>query len=145
MRYGYAIKTGGAPEISGALADGIMAGVKQAHRSDAVRRVAMMRHTPAEWAKMTEEARVFYGGRRYTPRWAEALLVGYALICYGVAMAYRLLGRVTEGSVWRADEPDIHHHDRNRAGAAAGGRDRADRDRAGGMRGGERQWRHCMS
>ena len=99
MRYGWAIRTGGDPEIAGALADGIEAGARMRHSSDAVRRVAMMRHTPQEWAEMTEEARVFYGGRRYTPRWAEALLVGYALVCYGVAMAYRLLGRVTEGSV----------------------------------------------
>lgn len=99
MRYGYAIRTGGDPEISGALADGIMSGVKQAHRSDAVRRVAMMRHTPAEWAEMTEEARVIYGGQPVPPRWATPLLVGYALICYATALAYRLLGRVTEGSV----------------------------------------------
>ena len=98
-RFGFAIRTGGDPEIAEALAGGIKAGTRQTHHSDAVRRVAMMRHTPEEWAAMTEEARVFYGGRQYMPRWAERLLVGWALICLGVSWLYhrqdRLLHRRT--------------------------------------------------
>ena len=52
---------------------------------------------------MIEEARVVYGGRRYTPRWAEMLLVGYALICYGVSLLYHAQDSVMEGGrtdVW---------------------------------------------
>ncbi len=45
---------------------------------------------------MTEEARVIYGGRRYRPRWAERLLVGWAMICYGISRAYRAQDRVLE-------------------------------------------------
>lgn len=104
-RFGFAIRIGGDPEISGALAAGIEKGTTETssgpaghlpHRgrlyekqsSEAVRRVNMMRHTPQEWAEMTEEARVLYGGRRYLPRWAERLLVGYAMICMGVSWLY---------------------------------------------------------
>jgi hypothetical protein len=54
----------------------------------------MMRHTPEEWRRMTEDARVIYGGRRYRPRWLERLLAGYALICYGISRAYRAQDRV---------------------------------------------------
>ena len=98
-RFGFAIRTGGDPEIAGALADGMKRGCphQEALRkqsSDAVRRVAMMRHTPQEWAEMTEEARVFYGGRTYTPKWAEWLLVGYAMICMGVSWLYHLQDRL---------------------------------------------------
>ena len=96
-RFGFAIRTGGDPEIAGALGSGIDQGTRRAlekQSSDAVRRVAMMRHTPAEWAEMTEEARVFYGGRRYMPRWAEWLLVGYALVCLGVSWLYHWQDRV---------------------------------------------------
>ena len=46
------------------------------------------RRSPEELEAMIEEARVIYGGRRYTPRWAQRLLVGYALICYGVSLLY---------------------------------------------------------
>ena len=99
-RYGYVIRMGGDPEISGALAAGIEAGStaqRPAPGSDAVRRVAMMQHTPEEWARMTQEARVIYGGRRYMPRWAERLLVAWAMLCYGISRAYRaqdmVLGR----------------------------------------------------
>ena len=52
-RFGFAIRTGGDPEIADALAGGIKAGSRQTHHSDAVRRVAMMRHTPEEWEAMT--------------------------------------------------------------------------------------------
>lgn len=97
MRYGYAIRLGGDPEISGALEAGIRAAAREdtginATCSEAVRRVAMMRHTPQEWAEMTEEARVIYGGTRCSPAWARAMLAGYALICYGLSLAWgRLL------------------------------------------------------
>ena len=94
MRYGYAIRMGGDPEISGALEAGIRAATRQEmHKggSDAVRRVAMMRHTPQEWAQMIEDARADYGRRPWLPRWATPLLVGYALICYGVSMGWRAL------------------------------------------------------
>ena len=62
-RYGFAIKTGGDPEISAALAAGIdQATASSLHRqsSEAVRRVAMMRHTPEEWAEMLEDAQYEY-------------------------------------------------------------------------------------
>lgn len=62
--------------------------------SEAVRRVAMMRHTPEEWAEMTEEARVFYSGWRYTPKWMNRLLVVYAMICLGVGWLFKLQDRV---------------------------------------------------
>lgn len=98
-RFGFAIRTGGDPEIAEALAGGIKAGTRQPHHSDAVRRVAMMRHTPEEWNAMTVKARYDYGQDRPTPRWAERLLVGWALICLGVSWLYhrqdRLLHRRT--------------------------------------------------
>ena len=125
-RFGFAIRTGGDPEISRALAEGIERGTTEAssvtgcavppdarmlakaygppkreglgeHCSVAVRRVAMMRHTPQEWARMTEDARVFYGGSNYTPRWIERLLIGWTIIWMGVSWLYhqqdRLLNR----------------------------------------------------
>lgn len=101
-RFGFAIRTGGDPEISRALAEGIDLGTRrnlEQHSSEAVRRVAMMRHTPQEWAQMTEDARVFYGGNHYTPRWIERLLIGWAIIWMGVSWLYhqqdRLLNRRT--------------------------------------------------
>lgn len=96
-RVGYAIRIGGDPEISSALADGIRAGTRQEIQktgSEAVRRVAMMQHTPQEWAQMTEDARVFYGGRSYLPRWAERLLALYGLICLGMSRAYKAQDKV---------------------------------------------------
>lgn len=107
MRYGYAIRIGGDPEISGALKNGIEKGTSsgagappspegKALGSDAVRRVAMMQHTPEEWAQMTEDAGVIYGGRRFMPRWAERLLVAYAMLCYGIAQAFKAQDKVLE-------------------------------------------------
>jgi hypothetical protein len=63
--------------------------------------VAFRRHSPEELEAMIEEARVIYGGRRYTPRWAQRLLAGYALICYGVSLLYHAQDDVMEGG--RAD------------------------------------------
>ena len=62
--------------------------------SEAVRRAAMWQHSPEEWAQMMEEARVIYGGRRYSPRWATRLLVGWAMLCYGVVWLYRQQDRL---------------------------------------------------
>ena len=107
-RYGYAIRVGGDSEIAGALAAGIEKGTGSPTGADAppprcgrealgeqageaVRRVAMMQHTPEEWAEMTEEARVFYGGQRYMPWLAEKLLIVYALICYVISIGWRAL------------------------------------------------------
>ena len=98
-RFGFAIRTGGDPEIADALAGGIKAGTRQPHHSDAVRRVAMMRHTPEEWEAMTVKARYDYGQEEPTPRWADRLVVGSALSCLGVSWLYhrqdRLLHRRT--------------------------------------------------
>lgn len=97
MRFGFTIRKSGDPEIADALGSGIDRGTRTAllrQSSDAVRRVAMMRHTPEEWAEMTEEARVIYGGRDYTPRWAERLLVGWALVCLGASWLYHLPDRL---------------------------------------------------
>ena len=114
-RFGFAIRTGGDPEIAGALAAGIEKGTEETPHpnafggrlhlkgkamvtatgtSEAVRRVAMMRHTPEEWAAMTEDARVCYGGRAYTPRWAEGLLIGWAMVCLGVSWLYHRQDRL---------------------------------------------------
>ena len=93
-RYGYVIRIGGDPEIGAALRDGVLKGTPEreqptARGSDAVRRVAMMQHTPEEWAAMTTKARYDYGQTRRAPRWAQRLLVAYALLCYGIAQAFR--------------------------------------------------------
>ena len=118
-RYGYAIRMGGDAEIAGALAAGIERGTDTSSApsghlplkgkafgddgkaeesgkasSEAVRRAAMWQHSPEEWAQMMEEARVIYGGRRYSPRWATRLLVGWAMLCYGVAWLYRQQDRL---------------------------------------------------
>lgn len=100
-RFGFAIRTGGDPEIAAALESGIDRATRRAvdaQRSDAVRRVDMMRHTPEELAEMIEEARVVYGGTSYTPKWAERLLVVYAMICYGVNWLYQQQDRVLRRS-----------------------------------------------
>lgn len=115
-RFGYAIRVGGDPEIAGALRDGMERGTGSLRcfapppsqrealgprAAQGLRNVTMRRHSPEELEAMIEEARVVYGGRRYTPRWAERLLAGYALICYGVSLAIRAQDRVTKGG--RAD------------------------------------------
>lgn len=119
IRFGYAIRIGGDPEISAALREGMEKGSPTrtssvsagalppsaqghgyAHPSgegnDTARRLAMMRHTPEEWRQMTEDARVIYGGQRYRPRWVERLLVAWAMLCYGIGQAYRAQARVLE-------------------------------------------------
>ena len=62
--------------------------------SEAVRRVAMCRHTPEEWAAMIAQARYDYGQDRPTPKWAGKLLLAWAMLCQGVRNAYRAQDRV---------------------------------------------------
>ena len=96
-RYGYVIRIGGDPEIGNALRDGMLKGTPEqapARGSDAVRRVAMMQHTPEEWAAMTTKARYDYGQTRRAPRWAQRLLVAYAMLCYGIAQAFKAQSKV---------------------------------------------------
>ena len=120
IRYGYAIRTVGDPEISEALRAGMERGTRVPYppfgvlphcggealgprAAQGLRNVAFRRHSPEELEAMIEEARVVYGGRRYTPRWAEALLAGYALICYGVSLLYHAQNSMMEGGrtdVW---------------------------------------------
>lgn len=100
-RYGYVIRIGGDPEIGNALRDGVLKGTPAqeqppARGSDAVRRVAMHQHTPEEWAAMTTQARYDYGQTRPTPRWAQRLLVAWAMLCYGIAQAFRAQRYVLE-------------------------------------------------
>lgn len=96
-RFGFAIRSGGDPEIADALKSGINRGTRSAlekQSSDAVRRVAMMRHTPEEWHAMTVKARYDYGQEDPMPRWAEWLLVGYAMMCMGVSWLFHLQDRL---------------------------------------------------
>ena len=97
-RYGYVIRIGGDPEIRAALRDGVLKGTPEreapARGSDAVRRVAMHQHTPEEWAAMTTQARYDYGQTRPAPRWAQRLLVAYAMMCYWIAQAFRAQSKV---------------------------------------------------
>ena len=110
MRFGYLIKLGGDAEIAGALKAGVDSGMEQytasaepfnrtALGSEAVRRVAMWQHSPEEWAHMTEEARVIYGGQPYSPKWAEALLVVWAMLCYGVSQAFHWQDAILKGRI----------------------------------------------
>lgn len=92
-RYGYFVRLGGDTEIAEALARGAQGALQPfpGHSSEAVRRVAMMQHTPEEWARMTRRARRKY---RHNPQPAgvgRALLVGYALACMGVNSLWRRL------------------------------------------------------
>lgn len=95
MRYGYMIRLGGDREISEALARGADASMQlipaRASSSEAVRRVAMWQHTPEEWHRMTLDARRRYRRNRQPQGVRKALLVGYALACYGVSLAWDVL------------------------------------------------------
>lgn len=98
-RFGFAIRTGGDPDIADALESGIDHGTRRAferHNSDAVRRVAMMRHTPEEWEAMTIKARYDYGQDKPMPRWAERVLVGWAMVCMGMSWLYHLQDRLLD-------------------------------------------------
>ena len=93
-RYGYFVRLGGDREISEALARGARGALIPAGGTscEAVRRVAMMQHTPEEWMKMTLSARRKYGRNRAPEGVRKVLLAGYGLICYGASLAWdRLL------------------------------------------------------
>lgn len=92
-RYGYFVRLGGDEEIAEALARGAQGALQPmpGHSSEAVRRVAMMQHTPEEWAALIEDARHDYGRIRPVPCWAQPLLIGYAMACYGVSLCWRRL------------------------------------------------------
>ena len=97
MRFGFVIRTGGDPDIAGALAAGVDQATRRAMSqpvSDTLRRVAMMQHTPEEWEAMIVKARYDYGQDPPTPRWAERLLAGWALVCMGASWLYHLQDRL---------------------------------------------------
>jgi hypothetical protein len=102
MRYGYAIRIGGDPEISGALKSGMERGRQTKAPTlapgtgEAVRRVAMHQHTPEEWGVMIAKAQYDYGQDEPAPRWVERLLVAWAMVCYRIARAFRAQDKVLE-------------------------------------------------
>lgn len=89
-RYGYLVRLGGDAEVSEALERGVRGAMLPAPRdnNELCRRVAMWQHTPEEWARMTRKARRKYRKNRMPQGVAGALLVGYALICYGVQVGF---------------------------------------------------------
>ena len=115
-RFGFAIRTGGDPEIRAALAAGIERGTTsfgasrhlplkgkawgslgddwEAHSSEAVRRVNMYQHSPEEWEAMIAKARYDYGQDPEPTRIGTMLLTGYAMVCYGLSRLYHLQDRV---------------------------------------------------
>lgn len=92
-RYGFVIKSGGDPEIAGALVAGMEQGLRQyqPRHSAAVRRLDMQRHTREELIDMIADARMHYGQTRRLPRWADRLLGMYGLMCYCVSLGWRRL------------------------------------------------------
>lgn len=99
-RFGYFVRLGGDREISEALARGA-AGAMQAMpgtSSEAVRRVAMMRHTPEEWRRMTRRARRKYGRNEEITGVRGALLVGYAMAVLAVSGCVDAIWRAVERS-----------------------------------------------
>ena len=98
-RFGFAIRTGGDPEIAGGLTQGIDAGTRLAIKmrsSEAVRRVAMRRHTPEELEAMIVQAQFDYGQDPEPSKLATAFLLAYAMICYGVSRLYSMQDRLLE-------------------------------------------------
>ena len=97
IRFGYAIRTGGDPEISSALARGIQSGTRmelQRASSDAVRRVAMYQHSPEEWEAMIIQARYDYGQDPPPTRLETAALQLAAMICLGIRWLYHRQDKV---------------------------------------------------
>ena len=97
-RFGYFVRLGGDREIAEALrrgADGAMM-ARPGASSEAVRRVAMMRHTPEEWRRMTRRARKKYGRNEEITGVRGALLVGVAMVVLAV-------GGIVD-TVWEAVE-----------------------------------------
>lgn len=89
-RYGYFVRLGGDREISEALARGAAGALTppRGSSSEAVRRVAMMRHTPAEWRRMTRRARRKYGRNEELTGIRGALLVGVAMAVLAVSAGW---------------------------------------------------------
>ena len=98
-RLGYYVRLGGDAEVSETLRRGDRALLLPAprERNDACRRVAMWQRTPQEWARMTRRARKKYRGNRMPDGLAGALLVGYAMMCYGVQAGFEALWGAIEG------------------------------------------------
>ena len=97
-RFGYYVRLGGDAEISEALARGDTRAMLPAPRgnNEACRRVAMWQHTPEEWREMTLDARRRYRRNRRPQGVGKALLVGYAMICYGARWAFDWLWEAIE-------------------------------------------------
>ena len=89
-RYGYLVRLGGDTEVSEALGRGVRGAMLPVPRdnNELCRRVAMWQHTPEEWRRMTREARRKYRKNRMPQGVAGALLVGYAMVCYGVQVGF---------------------------------------------------------
>lgn len=110
----------GDPEITGAIEAGMERGARVPYppfgvlphcggealgprAAQGLRNVAFRRHSPEELEDMIEEARVIYGGQRATPKALQWLVIGYALICYGVSLLYHAQNSMMEGGrtdVW---------------------------------------------
>ena len=102
-RFGYYVRLGGDAEISEALARGAQGALQPlpGSSSEAVRRVAMWQHTPQEWREMTLDARRKYRRNRRPQGVGKALLIGYALVCLGVHIAFNWLWEAIEGRTQR--------------------------------------------
>ncbi len=89
-RYGYLIRLGGDAEVGDALARGVRGAMLPVPRdnNELCRRVAMWQHTPEEWRKMTRSARRKYRYNKPIEGVGGALLMGYAMVCYGVQVAF---------------------------------------------------------
>ena len=104
-RYGYLVRLGGDAEVSEALERGVRGAMLPVPRdnNELCRRVAMWQHTPQEWREMTLDARRRY--RRWKRQWQRnngvgtALLIGYAMLCYGVQVAFDWIFRLAEGRI----------------------------------------------
>lgn len=115
MRYGYVIKMGGDPEISGAIAEGMLAGRAAQRRPYGESGAGMTATQRREIAKLvkvaigntksTEDYMILcvaaeqeYRMPRRTElhRAAELLLVGWTMMCYGIARAFRAQDKVLE-------------------------------------------------
>ena len=100
-RFGYYIRLGGDKEVSEALKRGDAVAMLPAPRdnNEACRRVAMWQHTPQEWRKMTLDARRRYRRNKPITGVGGALLIGYAMLCYGVQVAFDWIFRLAEGRI----------------------------------------------
>lgn len=107
-RFGYFVRLGGDAEISEALARGAQGALQPlpGSSSEAVRRVAMMRHTPEEWLTMTREARRKYRRNRRPTGMGKIALQCYALVCYTASLLYGMLWDAIEDN--RTTRKEVH-------------------------------------